>query len=368
MPLSHPKWSSQSEWGPKTKFSKGSRVPVSACILWPYSPRSQPDGYPIAAWAHGTSGLTTNSAPSSHKRILQNFHAPYQLVLQGYVVVATDYAGLGVGKHASGEPIIHKYLANPAHANDVVYSVQAARSAFPELAEKFVVMGHSQGGGAAWAVAQRQAVTPVPGYLGAIAVSPITRVIDEPGALLQILIAAMCPGLATMFPDFKPGDILNPEGENGLKTVEQTGAGVASTIGLLVGRELLKPDWKDNQYLQEFQSLTSNGGKAIGGPLLVIHGEADTNLDISIVTRAVQETATLFPSAQLEFITIPDVTHDPALPASQRVWMDWIADRFAGREVKTGYQKSTLRAARPAAVYQKEQSWYLEPKTQFYQI
>lgn len=71
------------------------------------------------------------------------------------MVVATDYAGLGVGLDEKGDKILHEYLASPAAANEVVYSVQAARQAFPELSKDFVVMGHSQGGGAAWAVAQR---------------------------------------------------------------------------------------------------------------------------------------------------------------------------------------------------------------------
>lgn len=54
----------------------GSKVPVSGYVLWPYSPRSQPDGYPVVAWAHGTSGFDANAAPSHHKNLLQHFFAP----------------------------------------------------------------------------------------------------------------------------------------------------------------------------------------------------------------------------------------------------------------------------------------------------
>ena len=346
----------------------GSAVPVSAYILWPYSPRTHEGQYLIAAWAHGTSGLTTDSAPSSHKRIQQHFLAPYQLLLQGYVVVGTDYAGLGVGKTASGRPIVHEYLACPAHANDVLYSVLAARQAFPVLSEKFVVLGHSQGGGAAWAVAQRQAVTPISGYLGAVAISPPTRVTDETGEFLSILTATICPGLASAFPDFKIGEVLTPECINLLNTMDQTEAGVSSTIALLMNHDLLRPGWRQDTQLERYQQLISNGGKAIGGPLLVIQGEADPQINYSVTTTAVNKTAESFPSAQLEYVSIPNVTHDPALPASQRLWMDWIADRFASREVKSGFQRSTLRSARPLKSYQPEQNWYLKPATQFYQI
>ena len=135
----------------------GALVRVSALVLWPYSPKSQSDGFPVVAWAHGTSGTFPDCAPSHHKDLWQHFLAPYQLALQGYVVVATEYAGLGVHQRPSGQPIVHGYLAAPSQANDVIYSVQAARSAFRDLSREFVIVGHSQGGGAAWAVAQRKA-------------------------------------------------------------------------------------------------------------------------------------------------------------------------------------------------------------------
>lgn len=42
----------------QTKNLNGSLVPASAYILWPYSPRTQPDGsYPVIAWGHGTTGI-----------------------------------------------------------------------------------------------------------------------------------------------------------------------------------------------------------------------------------------------------------------------------------------------------------------------
>ena len=133
----------------------GAQVPVSAFILWPYSPRIHSDGlYPVVAWAHGTSSIFRDGAPSHHKNLWSHFLAPYQLALNGYVVVATDYAGLGIHRDAEGNPITHTYLATPAHANDIVFAVQAARTAFPEMLSKdFVTVGHSQGGGATWAVA-----------------------------------------------------------------------------------------------------------------------------------------------------------------------------------------------------------------------
>lgn len=345
---------------------RGSKVPVSGYVLWPYSPRSQPDGYPVVAWAHGTSGFDANAAPSHHKNLWQHFLAPYQIALQGYVVVATDYAGLGVKRYPSGQPIVHEYLASPSQAKDVVHSVTAARAAFPELSMNFVVIGHSQGGGAAWSVAQRAALTSIPGYLGAVAVSPYASLLEEQNEFSKVLAAAMCPGLASVFPEFSPGDLLTADGEKRLDMVHQTGAAISSAVALLSGVEFLKPNWKENTHFLQYQALTSNGGKAIKGPLLVTHGKSDPVLSVAVVDNAVKKTADRFPSSQIEYASLPNVTHVSALAASQRLWMDWIGDRFAGRVVESICHSHELACARPDHSRQSDQNWYLESATQPY--
>lgn len=345
---------------------RGSKVPVSAYVLWPYSPRSQQDGHPVVAWAHGTSGFDANAAPSHHKNLWQHFLCPYQIALQGYVVVATDYAGFGVHKYSSGQPIIHEYLAPPSQANDIVHSVTAAQAAFPELSKSFVVIGHSQGGGAAWSVAQRAALTSIPGYLGAIAVSPYTNFLEEGNDFHKVLVPAMIPGLASAFPEFSPGDMLTAEGEKRLDMVHRTSAAMSSAVAILSGEDVLKPNWKENTHFRQYQDLTSSGGKAIKGPLLVTHGKLDPILSVAVVENAVKRTADLFPSSQIEYASLPNVTHVSALVASQRLWMDWIGDRFAGRVVEPTCHSHELACARPHGSQQSDQNWYLESATQPY--
>ena len=182
----------------------GSPVPVSAYVLWPYSPRTLSDGYQVVVWAHGTSGGSANAAPSRIKYLWQHYLGPFQLALQGYVVVAPDYSGLGISQDGNRKHITHEYMASPSQANDVVFSVLAAQMAFPELSKQFVVVGHSQGGGAAWAVAQRQAVRPIKGYLGGVAISPTTSIFDLSEPFGSVLATAMLPGIASVYPDFDP--------------------------------------------------------------------------------------------------------------------------------------------------------------------
>jgi len=159
-----------------------------------------------------------------------------------------------------------------------------------------------------------------------------------------------------VFPNFDPREILTPEGEQRVAAIFQTDAGVAAAMALFYGANLVKPNWKKNPHMQKFADLTGNGGKSSQGPLLVIHGEADMMNSPAAVKVAVEKTTRLLPSAQVESVWVPDVRHAPALGASQRLWMDWIADRFAGLEVPPGHRTSRLKSARPNTVYHKEQN------------
>ncbi|TVY93728.1 hypothetical protein LAWI1_G001868 [Lachnellula willkommii] len=355
----------------QSKNLNGTLVPVSAYVLWPFSPRSQADGYQVVAWAHGTIGFSTECAPSHFRNLWQHFLAPYQLALQGYVVVATDYAGLGVGKNSAGEAIIHEYLASPAAANDVIYSVQAAREAFPKLSKDFVVMGHSQGGGAAWATAQRQVIQPIPGYLGAVAVSPVTTILGDPDPSGSSIGVAMSPGIASVFPEFKTTDIMEADGQQALDTLlEVQGCSAVATdllIPPLLTGTLIQPNWRENTFVQKYQALTANGGKEIAGPMLVVHGEADPLLDVNLTKSAVQETVSRFPSSQLDFHLLPNTSHVPALTGSQSIWMDWIAERFKRSPVLPYSGPITAVLARPASSYSPELNWFVGLATQSFE-
>ena len=350
----------------QTESLKGTSVPASASILWPYSPKSHQDGYSVVVWAHGTSGVFAGGTPSNHKNLWQHFLAPYQLVSQGYVVVSPDYAGLGVSKTDSGAAIVHEYLSGPSQANDIIFAVQAAQAAFKELSKSFVVVGHSQGGGAAWATAQRQALHCVTGYLGAVAISPVTSIINQPEPFRSVIMTAMCPGLFSAFPALSPSTVLTTEGQQRLQIIQGSGAGFASGMALLVGAVTLNADWTENPHVHEYHSMIENGGKTIKAPLLVIHGEDDDKVSAKATADAIKSTSDKFPSSQLEFVLIPNVGHVPALQASQRLWMEWIADRFAGKDVESAYKRTTMDRARPSTAYQAEQNWYIEPATQFF--
>lgn len=211
----------------QSKDLNGSLVPASAYILWPYLPRYGGSAAPLVTWGHGTSGFFAECGPSHIRNLWYQFSAPYTLALAGFAVVAPDYAGLGLPYYANGSSIVHQYTAAPASGNDLLFAAEAAYAAFPEkLTKHFAVMGHSQGGGAAWGAAQQQLEVKAPGYLGTIAGSPITNAtamaLDYPsGPSSSAGSMIVAKAIRSVFPEVPLSAILSPEGITALELYKE---------------------------------------------------------------------------------------------------------------------------------------------------
>jgi hypothetical protein len=103
-----------------SKDLDGSFVPVTGFIAMPYTTLRKNGKYPLIAYAHGTIGVFRGYPPTT-TQTLYDYTSWSLLIQRGYAIVVTDYAGLG-NNHTQ-----HKYLSFPAHANDLYYSVVAAR-------------------------------------------------------------------------------------------------------------------------------------------------------------------------------------------------------------------------------------------------
>ncbi len=103
-------------------------------------------GWPLIAWAHGTTGMADICAPSWEARSYRDVRYLNTWLGQGYAVVATDYQGLGT-------PGPHPYLAVRPEAYSVLDSARAVLHGFHEVANRIVIVGQSQGAGAAFATA-----------------------------------------------------------------------------------------------------------------------------------------------------------------------------------------------------------------------
>ncbi len=304
------------------------RISLSLCLPM-YFGRTLPDHTVVDTLS--SRGLTVQVAIQQNALlpILENlwhhFQAPYQLALLGYVVVATDYAGLGVATDASGKSIVHEYISGPAQANDVLYSILAAQAAFPELSKEFVVLGSSEGGSAAWSFAQKMACEPLDGHLGTIALSPLTRLLSLPQdeSIIPFLLLYLTPTLKANYGPFDPNEIFTLEGVGSLDTLANL-QGCNIVLFQLGGHDILKPGWQNNPSVQRYQAANINGGKEIRGPLLAIQGGDDPIIHTPTVETAVTETIEKFPDSQIEYPLLPNVTHASAMYAGLQIYLEWI--------------------------------------------
>lgn len=120
-------------------------VATSGAVFYPKG-TPPAGGWPVIAWAHGTVGVGGVCAPSKNVRSARDAAYLNAWLREGFVVVATDYQGLGAGGP-------HLYLHARAQAYAVLDSVRTALSALPDLANRVVLLGQSQGGGAVFATA-----------------------------------------------------------------------------------------------------------------------------------------------------------------------------------------------------------------------
>ncbi|KAF2011577.1 alpha/beta-hydrolase [Aaosphaeria arxii CBS 175.79] len=354
-----------------TETLNGTAIPASAYVLWPFQPKAfrseysslNVSGVPVVGFAHGTSGVFGECAPSHIRNLWYQYSAPYTLALQGYAVVAPDYAGLGVNRTSEGEDILHAYLNNPAAANDVFYAVEAAQNAFPELSKQFVTMGHSQGGGASWGAAQRQHSRPVTNYLGTVAGSPVTNAAE----LIAInpanvaIVGLLSRGLQSIYKTFTDKEWLTEAGV-ALNSLAKEIQGCNSADYQLYSdpTQWLRPDFAESWYLGAYVNLTSVGRQPISGPMLVFQGTQDQAVNHTVTSRVVQDTCSLYPESQIEYAIVEGATHVPALYAVQQLWLDWIEDRFMGVKVEAGCRSRNISSLRPVANYQPELSYYLQ--------
>jgi pimeloyl-ACP methyl ester carboxylesterase len=328
------------------------------------------DGVPAVAWAHGTSGVFGECAPSHIRNLWYQYSAPFTLALQGYAVIAPDYAGLGVNHTAEREPVAHQYLAHPAAANDLFYAMQAAKGAFPELSKQFVTMGHSQGGGAAWATAHRQSVTPVEGYLGTVAGSPDPNNYENIKATDGFSVfPRIARGLSSIFPSFNYSDWFEPEGVKRLSLLEDlSGCNAVNNQLFPQAKGLLKPAWEENWYLRAYSNISDPSRKPISGPMLVIQGTGDEAVPANPVSKAVNETCAMYPKSQIRYASFEGASHVPVLNAAQQIWLQWIVGRFMGKDVNDGCTQDYHRPLRKFGSYQKELGYYLQLALQFYEV
>ena len=313
-------------------------IAVSGLVVAP-DRQPPPGGFPVIAYAHGTTGLADSCAPSRRAEALaEDADQPGDLPLPpfwdaGYVVAATDYEGLGT-------PGPHPYLVGGSEGRGVLDSIRAAR-ALPDAhaGEDAVVVGISQGGHAALFTGElADAYAPDAGLRGVVALAPGAQLAQA--ALLltgdQSVVGfgvAIGAGFAAAHPELSLDEVLTPEAVAALDVIEtgciddilDTYAGPAEETLRL--HRLMQPPWP--ALLDE----NTPGRVATSVPIFVGQGEADALVIPELTDALVARLCAI--GDDVMYRRYPGESHSGVVEASQDDVLAWIGELVAGRPTGT---------------------------------
>ena len=331
------------------------------------------------AWAHGTTGTAQNCGPSQvtdptrplNQYFLMDgnswtdFGIPngQEFINEGYVVVATDYQGLGGGGK-------HQYAVAGTNGRDVIDSARAVSSmAEVGAGKKTIVYGWSQGGGATIAAAslsdyQAQQGTAADNlqYLGFVALAPedLAAVLpkvpaDEAGSVKLMtdftqanvsnifLFGHFVMGLwgtQAAYPELKLTDVLT---DDGAKVTEQLVSNkcvhvMADSFNYAYGdqyKTLVKPQASNAlAWLKAFVDGSVKPVKPVA-PVVIYWGTKDTV--IPPVMHELYQKQMCSMGANVGRIQLPgEQTHFTTPGVSAPMYLEWVKDRMSGKPLTNG--------------------------------
>ena len=306
----------------------GEPIAVTGTVVAPQEPSDSPR--PVIAWSHGTVGVLPECGVSHTADPYKQTPVVDLMVDQGFVVVATDYPGLGT-------PGIHPYLVGNVSAYSILDSVRAAQQLDVNAGKRFVVWGASQGGQAAlWAAQSAAEYAPELELVAAATSAPAINLAgiiaakkDDQGG--GVLISEAFYAWSHVYPNVSLDSIIQPEQRDQFERMATTC--ISTPAAFLTIGSLLKP----SEYLSA-DPLTTEPWRTIieqntpqeplNVPLLITHGTADTLIPVELnEAEAARRCAA---GENVEFMRLPGVGHD-ARDESGIVTVGWIEDRFAGR-------------------------------------
>jgi len=303
----------------------GEDIAVSGLVAVPEGEPPK-DGRPVASWAHGTTGIADECAPS---RTLE-LAAATPLLARGMVVVATDYEGLGT-------PGRHPYLVGESQGRGVLDVVRAAQALGPAIGagEQVVLWGHSQGGHAVLFANEIAAEwAPELEVVGTVAGAPPSQlplmadfIGDGPGGFFLAMVVA---GWAEAYDELDPADVLTPTGLERLDAVDDGCVRhVAETWGAPTTEDLIRPEGAEAEPWPRLFVENDPGRRAGTSPVLVIHGGQDEI--VPVVTSGLLVDGMCRVGQPVQRLVYDDADHTSVVPSSLGDMLDWIDDRLAGQ-------------------------------------
>src|SRR5580765_1698569 len=305
-----------------------------------FAPTGPPTGpRPVIAWEHATTGLLQKCMPSLLSAPTKGIPGCDQIVMAGWVVVATDYSFA-----EKGGP--HPYLIGEGEARAALDSVRAARQ-MPELTldKRMVIWGYSQGGHAAlWTGIVGPRYAPDLEICGVAAIAPPANIRNALamnveadkrfGPYLALSYSRFYPDI-TFEQAIRPGALdaarhivslccfLPPEDAERIQALAATFDGPALATS-------------SNKALQA-RIEQNTADSLIKAPVVIAQGLSDTVVPSSVTNAYVEERCSA--GQQLEYWTFAGRDHftivQPGTPLEELL-IKWTAARFANEPQASG--------------------------------
>ena len=337
-------------------------------------------GRPLISWSHGTTGNAQNCGPSQVENPAQSLNQYFlvngnswtdyglpsleQFIKDGYVVVGTDYQGLGGGGR-------HQYAVAKTNGRDAINAARAAGSMKETSASKKALMiGWSQGAGSTVGASSQGAYISQKGtafddldIVGFVAMAipdlamykPAT--LDEAGATKMLTdfanawsvdsfafahMSMNLWGTQAAYPDkLKLNDIFTDEGAKALDEIYLNKCVHVSTdtINFNYGssyKSLLRPQPMNAKAWAQaiVDGSVDNTAKPIA-PVLILYGNKDTTLPPVMGEYYRDKVCAL--GGNVARVQLPgDQNHFTTPSASVPFYLPWIKDRLSGKPAVDG--------------------------------
>jgi alpha-beta hydrolase superfamily lysophospholipase len=285
-------------------------------------------GRKVVAWAHPTVGMGDQCAPSRTPNVEADIPGLGEFLRAGWVVAATDYAGLGTRG-------VEEYLVGDAEAHDVLNSIRAARQ-IPQTAagSAAAVFGHSQGGHAALFAADRRSYAPELDLQAVVAAAPAAELVPliqrQWNSIYGSLIGAeVLVAYPDAYPDLNLKSVTARQADQvrslAYRCIKAAAidivASKATGQGSLLSHDPLDtPAWAER--------LAANTPAPTDVPTLVVQGTEDPIVLPGTTARFVQRACAARSPVDATFIGA--LGHMKAGVAAAPLGFTWLQQRFAG--------------------------------------
>jgi len=317
-----------------TTTGKSAPIRASGMLIAPREASTR--ARPVLAWTHGAWGVAQKCAPSLSPNFWK-YTAGVQAVSRGYTVVAPDYPGLGIQG-------VHGFLVGPDTARSVLDAVRAAGQVPGAAAGKrFAVWGESQGGHASlWTGQRARHYAPDLDLVGVAAAAPPTYLIDnlrqgsDPSA--RAFLTAYAIYSWSRFYGSPMSTIAGPQSRGIITRMSENNCvnfDSMPKLGAILGIMTLRRNLR-NTDLGKIEPWASHARvnnvkpAQIDVPLLIAQNPKDTIVAPAVTRHFARDACAA--KKRVRWIDINGKGHGTSASDTVGATLDWIGDRFAGRQ------------------------------------